>query len=403
MELRPYQANMIRRALAIGSSKQCSKHAMSIDRTIFSPPTRVMPMNKLLFLMSLLLLLSGCGGGGGGGTPNSPPVLSALMYSNNDIRAGSGDVMISGRVNFRDSDGDIISLNSSDSNGDESSLALHNLGTSGTLNLGGTVPTDTVGLYTFSIWVVDQAGNVSNSLDGTIQILPAAVAGEDSVVYTNSQVKLDGSNIPKSQTLEIGYSWEFLSKPVESTATISESNAESPVFFSDKDGVYEIQLTVNDSIGHQDSDTLTITSIPIGFVTIGSSTDDVANVHGAPVSITQVLWISSHYAWEYGRFSTFTFSTDDDKVVYWDDPEGILSVILVPGKHQTSTSFITLGTHKDDVIRIQGTPISITQINALFSYYDWEYGGWNTYIRFDKDSDKVISWSNYDGSLVVGI
>ena len=54
-----------------------------------------------------------------------------------------------------------------------------------------------------------------------------------------------------------------------------------------------------------------------------------------------------------------------------------------------TSAFITIGTHKDDVIRIQGTPSTIID---GFRDYSWYYG--SSSIQLSKQDNRVIRWSN---------
>jgi len=70
----------------------------------------------------------------------------------------------------------------------------------------------------------------------------------------------------------------------------------------------------------------------------------------------------------------------------------------VPGNNTTTATFITLGSHKDDVIRIQGTP---TKIEEFLGTDRWYYGDNITRIEFSAADDTVTAWDNYNGSLIL--
>ena len=66
-----------------------------------------------------------------------------------------------------------------------------------------------------------------------------------------------------------------------------------------------------------------------------------------------------------------------------------------PAKEENAspTDFIDIGSTKEDVRRVMGTPSTITE-NSISSY--WKYG-WSR-IDFDRDG-KVKGWNNYDNNL----
>ena len=89
----------------------------------------------------------------------------------------------------------------------------------------------------------------------------AKIAGPSST-NTDVSVILDGSGSTDPQKLPITYSWEIVSKPVGSYATLFGSNLISPFFFADLAGPYIVSLTVT-SGGQSDTKTVTITAIAV--------------------------------------------------------------------------------------------------------------------------------------------
>src|SRR5271165_3271434 len=104
--------------------------------------------------------LTACGGGGGGGsTSPPPPILSNLNYSPTDTaQSQSGTFAVQGTVNFADAGGDLKSLEvvvfdpSGKQVSDISTPVQGASGqTAGTIQGTVTVPTNTVGSFTFKI------------------------------------------------------------------------------------------------------------------------------------------------------------------------------------------------------------------------------------------------------------
>ena len=66
--------------------------------------------------------------------------------------------------------------------------------------------------------------------------------------------------------------------------------------------------------------------------------------------------------WQYGA-SSVKFSTRANEVLEWTN-HGNLRVYVAPGLNTTTGSHFTLGSHKDDVLRVQGTPDSISRYDT---------------------------------------
>lgn len=65
-------------------------------------------------------------------------------------------------------------------------------------------------------------------------------------------------------------------------------------------------------------------------------------------------------------------------------------------RQTTQARYITLGTHKDDVLRLQGTPSSIdTRSTVEVLHYGLDR------IRIDRRTGRVTEWSNFTGALKV--
>ena len=99
--------------------------------------------------------------------------------------------------------------------------------------------------------------------------------------------------------------------------------------------------------------------------------------------------------WRYGA-SSVKFSTRANEVLEWTN-HGNLRVHLAPGPNTTTGSHFTLGSHKDDVLRVQGTPDSISRYDTL-GKMTWQYGA--SSIKFSTRANEVLEWTNH-GNLRV--
>lgn len=108
----------------------------------------------------------------------------------------------------------------------------------------------TDGTYTITATAIDTAfQEASDSISVTVDNEndpPVADAGPDQSVNTGSTVLLDGTGSYDPDGDPITYSWVFVSKPVDSAATLSGADTATPSFVADLDGTYEVELTVSD-------------------------------------------------------------------------------------------------------------------------------------------------------------
>ncbi|MBD3266544.1 DnaJ domain-containing protein [bacterium] len=107
------------------------------------------------------------------------------------------------------------------------------------------------------------------------------------------------------------------------------------------------------------------------YFSMGSISADVISVQGEPDSITGGPLLD-YEVWHYGP-STVTISTSNRRVVEWSNDGNNLMVRLKPGKQITQAEHIKPGMHKDDVLRLHGTPDKIMKSRAL-GYEILHYG-----------------------------
>ncbi len=96
--------------------------------------------------------------------------------------------------------------------------------------------------------------------DTTANTAPIANAGVGSKVMVGTEVVLDGSGSFDDDGDELVYTWSISQKPIDSLAALDEPAAVKPTFTADKEGVYTIDLTVNDGIDDSEPDSVTITT-----------------------------------------------------------------------------------------------------------------------------------------------
>ena len=138
---------------------------------------------------------------------------------------------------------------------------------------------------------------------------------------------------------------------------------------------------------------------PSGHFTLGSTKSDVADIHGPPsdVSIDRAV---REEVWHYGNNDTIEFDLDTGKVQGWNNIRSNLRISLVPGPYATRYDFFTIGSHRDEVARLHGTPPVIIATQEAGREI-WMYRGITeiNHVEFDFFSGRVIDWENRDGSL----
>jgi Leucine-rich repeat (LRR) protein len=87
---------------------------------------------------------------------------------------------------------------------------------------------------------------------------PVANAGADMTVGINELVQLDGSASSDSDNNALTYNWKFVSKPIGSITTLSESTNVNSSFTPDFKGSYKIELIVSDGEIDSNPDTVNI-------------------------------------------------------------------------------------------------------------------------------------------------
>jgi curved DNA-binding protein CbpA len=113
----------------------------------------------------------------------------------------------------------------------------------------------------------------------------------------------------------------------------------------------------------------------LGYFTLGSTKDEVLAVQGTPTQIGEYRW------W----YSTSSVDFEKGRVVGWNssilDP---LKVKMIPTSSTVvNRDYFTLGSTKDEVLAVQGTP---TQIGE----YRWWYG--TSSVDFEKG--RVVGWNS---------
>jgi hypothetical protein len=116
-----------------------------------------------------------------------------------------------------------------------------------------------------------------------------------------------------------------------------------------------------------------------GYFTVGSTKAEVLAVQGPPT-------LTSENVWEYGGSRVYFRYERVSRWEMW--PRSPLKVKLLPGSpSEAAPAYFTVGSTKDDVLVVQGTP-------TRFSDRVWEYGHSRVYF----EADRVTRWEEWRGS-----
>ncbi len=126
-----------------------------------------------------------------------------------------------------------------------------------------TLTPDTVLDYVIELVVYD--GKTYSQSDTVVlvheNIAPIADAGIDQISNVGTAVQLDGSASHDLNGTPLNYAWRIVSKPGESGAEISDTALVRPTILIDVDGVYVLELIVDDGYLASEPDTMIINTL----------------------------------------------------------------------------------------------------------------------------------------------
>ena len=129
------------------------------------------------------------------------------------------------------------------------------------------------------------------------------------------------------------------------------------------------------------------------FFTLGSSKREVQRIQGKPIRTSK--WIEGAEIWDYGNNNQIEFRSG--RVQAWTNIGRYLKVRLVPGPTVTSRPSFSIGSHRDDVARLQESPPFSIHFHRTLDHETWLFSGGS--IHFSISSGKVIYYEDKDGSL----
>ena len=136
--------------------------------------------------------------------------------------------------------------------------------------------------------------------------------------------------------------------------------------------------------------------VEAAYFTRGSHRDEVLRLQGTPDEVNLYEALGKE-TWWYGS-SRVEISTRDGRVRQWANGSGNLRVRLEAGSNVTEAAYFTRGSHRDEVLRLQGTPDEVNLYEAL-GKETWWYG--SSRVEISTRDGRVRQWANSSGNLRV--
>lgn len=135
----------------------------------------------------------------------------------------------------------------------------------------------------------------------------------------------------------------------------------------------------------------------VGFITLGSTKEDVLRIQGMPTDIEAQPGDGSEL-WVFGvpsstNFGSIEFGLTSGRVCGWNNFNSGLRIRLVPGPNVTSYNFFEEGDHRDEVARLQGTP-KVVFVNEVLDAEMWVFSD-NSTVLFSHSTGLVGYWENH--------
>lgn len=131
-------------------------------------------------------------------------------------------------------------------------------------------------------------------------VRPVAKAGADQNIKTGDTVTLDGSKSSDADGDKFDFRWNIKVKPPTSMAKLSNPTTVKPTFTADLEGIYKVDLVVNDKSGDSTADTVNIT---------------VSTANSAPIADAGSD-LTVHQDEEFTLDSSQSSDADNDKLTY---------------------------------------------------------------------------------------
>jgi hypothetical protein len=173
----------------------------------------------------------------------------------------------------------------------------------------------------------------------TVNAPPEADAGPDQQVSVGETVQMDGSGSSDPDGDALTYSWQFVSRPEGSSATLSSPTSSATSFTPDVGGEYTVRLTVSDGgLTSTDECTADANSIPVADAGPDQSVNLGAVVHLDGSGSSDPDGDALTYSWQFEsqpEGSSATISTPTPTTAAFDPDVGgeyVVRLVVNDGK-----------------------------------------------------------------------
>ncbi|CAM4216158.1 PKD domain-containing protein [Pseudoalteromonas ostreae] len=297
---------------------------------------------KNSFPVSLCILISACGGSGSNETPadinktakNQAPIA---VITSSDINITKNKLVHFNASKSYDPDGGTLSYEWVLSKGVEQTpveIEQHNKEEI-------AVKLTNLGKYVLTLTVSDGKLDSKPSqleIDLNSEATLVAAAGQDITVKKGQVISLDGSESRSSDTVITSFHWRIIEKPENSQAKIFKYKNVKTTFVADQVGQYSVELSVQNDQGDIATDTLTVTSEPLG---VNSAPVVVIKDVKNQVKPNEVILLDASESYDPDRLDRLSFAWE---VV--SQPEGANASLSTLFDAQTSFSAEVLGDYE---------------------------------------------------------
>lgn len=167
----------------------------------------------------------------------------------------------------------------------------------------------------------------------------------------------------------------------------SNQSVNAPSYQQNESNSYTTQNSIDDD---EISQTY---SLNADYFTIGSTNNEVLQIQGTPTSISKYSGMNQE-VWSY-NFSRVTFK--NDRVSEYSDLSNNLKIQLTPSSTSKSDAdYFTVGSTKDEVLQIQGTPTSVSKYSGM-NQEVWSYN----FSRITFKNGRVSEYSDLSNNLKI--
>lgn len=259
-----------------------------------------------------------------------------------------------------------------------------------------TLTPDVAGSYTLRLIVNDgQLSSASTTLSfnaSTTNLAPVANAGTGGTLTIGSTIQLSGaaSNDPNNDLLT--YAWTIPTKPVGSTATLSNAAIVNPTFIPDVIGTYVFSLIVNDGLLSSVASTVSYTVNTV--------------INRAPIAVISVNPLTASTGSPVALNGSSSYDPDSNPISYmWTlaKPAGSASTIVTPTAANTTFTPDVAGTYtvslsvNDGLLSSAPVSATITVVVSTILFYDNFESG-----LVQQSDSNAYGWGSTNGFVNTG-